>query len=698
MIKRLSIAVLLLSALVAISRAQTSYPMIMSLKPVAAQVGQTSERTIRSRYNMLGAYEVLVTGEGVTGEIIPPEVKEDPKDKKPNVQEIKVRFTITPEAKPGVRDFRLASPQGASTIGQLVVVQDKVVSEASDNDTIKKAQLVELPATLCGTIEKAEDVDFYRFNVESGTTLNLHVRSNRLQNKIHDLQQHSDPILTLRNSSGTTLAASDNYFYGDPFISHHFEHAGEYLLEIRDVRYQGNTYWEYSIEINSRPFVTNVFPMGLSPGEQAELKLVGFQLPDNPIARLQIPMDAKPNLHWMAVPMGESVSNPAPVIISDLQVVNESDSNNGDASGAQMISIPAGLNGRIEKEGDIDCFVFEAKKDEVYNVEIIARRHQSALDSHLRILNEAGKQLQLNDDMRRDKRSYADSLIENWTVPADGKYVIEVRDLHLRGGAPFVYFVQLTPSEPCFEIYADTDKTLLTPGTSGVVYIRAVRKHGFQGEIQLGVEGLGTGVTADCGRILAEKGQDGCIILHAADDAPMGISNVAITGTARHDIAEGQSQTLTANALTYQEIYMPGGGRGHFPVEMHSVSVGAPSDILSVSLNETEVTLKPGESKKIDVTIERAEGFDKNITLDVIYKHLSSVYGNSLPEGVSLDGNASKTLLTGKTTEGHITLKAAEGAPPVDRQQVPVMANVSINFVMKATYSSKPLFISVSSE
>ena len=107
------------------------------------------------------------------------------------------------------------------------------------------------------------------------------------------------------------------------------------------------------------------------------------------------------------------------------------------------------------------------------------------------------------------------------------------------------------------------------------------------------------------------------------------------------------------------------------------------------------MTLKPGESQKIDVTIQRAEGFDKNVTLDVIYKHLNSVYGNSLPEGVTLDGNASKTLLTGKESKGHITLKATDKAQPVERQQVPVMANVSINFVMKTTFSSQPLFVTV---
>ena len=78
-----------------------------------------------------------------------------------------------------------------------------------------------------------------------------------------------------------------------------------------------------------------------------------------------------------------------------------------------------------------------------------------------------------------------------------------------------------------------------------------------------------------------------------------------------------------------------------------------------------------------------------------MYQHLGSIYGNSLPEGITIDAGQSKTLLTGKETTGHITLKAADTAPPVDKQQIVVMANVSINFVMKTTYASSPVFVTI---
>lgn len=666
--------------------------MLMSLKPVAAAVGQTSEHTIKSRYTMLGAYAVFVTGEGVTGEIVHPEVKEG---ETPNLQTMQVRFNVAPDAQPGVRDIRIGTPNGASTLGQLVIARDAVVSEDSDNNTRNKANAVTLPATICGAIERAEDVDYYKFSAAAGQAISFHVRSQRLQDRIHDLQQHVDPIIFLRDANGTTLASSDNYFYADPFLHHEFKQAGEYFLEIRDVRYQGNQYWEYAIEANDRPFVTNVHPMAVGRGQQTRFEFVGYQMPEVRTAFVSIPRDRPLGGQRWQLPMGESLSNPAPVVVSDLPVFTELTAPNEDHESGQLVSLPVGVTGRIDSESDIDCYSFAAMKGEQFSFEVVARRQQSALDSHLRILDASGKQLALNDDMRLGKRGFADSWIENWTAPADGMYVMEIRDLHLRGGDDFVYFIRATRSMPYFELFIDTDKTQLTPGTRGAIFVRTVRKNGFAGEIQLGIEGLPDGVEASCGRILANKGQDGCIVLTAKADAPMGLGNVRVTGTATHALADGQELSLSATALPYQETYQPGGGRGHWPAQLHTVSVGAANDILGVTLNEYEVTLKPGESKEIPVTIVRKEGFDKNVTLDVTYNHLNSIYGSSLPQGVTLDKPKSKTLLTGTTAEGKITLTAAKDASSVDRQQICVMANVSLNFVMKATYASKPLFVSV---
>jgi hypothetical protein len=257
--------------------AQQAYPMLMSIEPVAAQVGQTSQHVVKSRYTMADAYDVLVVGDGVQGEVVLPEPKKD--EKKPaSLQALTVRFRIDPDATPGVRDFRIATPTGISTVGQLVIVKDRVIVESGDNNKLESATAAELPATLCGRIEKAEDVDFFKFHAEANETICFHVRCMRLQDRIHDLQQHADPIVSIRNASGSTITSSDNAFAADPLLAHTFTEAGDYYLELRDVRYQGNQYWGYSVEAIKRPFVQTVFPLAIAAEQPQSVRLIGYAL------------------------------------------------------------------------------------------------------------------------------------------------------------------------------------------------------------------------------------------------------------------------------------------------------------------------------------------------------------------------------------------------------------------------------------
>jgi len=62
---KLVIGCVVLCLVTAVAQAQTnnSYPMLMSVKPAAAQVGQTTEHEVNARYNLHGAYQIIVAGE-----------------------------------------------------------------------------------------------------------------------------------------------------------------------------------------------------------------------------------------------------------------------------------------------------------------------------------------------------------------------------------------------------------------------------------------------------------------------------------------------------------------------------------------------------------------------------------------------------------------------------------------------------------
>ena len=139
---------------------------------------------------------------------------------------------------------------------------------------------------------------------------------------------------------------------------------------------------------------------------------------------------------------------------------------------------------------------------------------------------------------------------------------------------------------------------------------------------------------------------------------------------------------------------MPGGGRGGFDVNMQTVAVTDPSDILKVEVTPSVVSLKPGQEVRLEVTVHRRQDYDKGVSLDVMLRHLGRVYGSALPPGVTLVEGKSKTLLGGGS-KGHIVLRAAPNEAPIEGVPIAVLANVSINFVVKVSYSSPAIPLTV---
>ena len=681
-----------LSGRVLPAQTNNSYPMLMNLRPAAARVGETTTHELSARYNLAGASAVVVSGSGVRGEIVAPE-SEKPEDRARNdvgASKTGLRVVCDADAVPGIRDFRVLTPHGASTVGQVVVVREPVVSENTDNDTPEKAQAVDLPAALCGAIEKGEDVDFWRVRLPAAATVTFHVTSQRLQNRLHDMQSRVDPLLTVRSAQGTTLGTSDNVLAGDPHLVLSLD-AGEYLVEIRDVRYTGNADWTYVVEASTRPFPLSVHPLAVAPGSTAALALVTSATPPLGPVPVTIPADSPAGPARVAPVLDGVALAGVGVVVTPLPIVVEA-AVEGEV--ATPFSVPAALAGNVGTPGRTDRWAFSAKAGEAFTFEVTARRSGSLLDARLRVLSADGAVKGEADDTTFDRVLSADPLLENWSAPADGEYVLEVGDLHGRGGAGFPYCVRVERARPRFTLEADTDKTLLAPGMAAPIYVRAVRRGGFSGDIQLAIEGLPPGVEAVAGRILGSGG-DGCIWLRAAPDAPAGWAHPVITGTAEAAGPDGTVAPISARAAILQEVYLPGGGRGHYPVDVHTVSVGAPMDVRAVKVAGDEVRLRPGGTQRVDVTVERAPDYAGTITLDCMLQHLETPYGNPLPKGVRIVPAASKTLLTAGETAGHLTFEAAADAPPVEGQVVPVTVHVTINFVMKHTFAGTPLRISV---
>jgi hypothetical protein len=679
----LPLAALAVALFAADAGAQTSYPMLTHVTPVAVQRGRTSEVTVFGQMDLSGAYQALFEGGGLSAEVVPPK----PGTKGP-VRAVRLKVTAAADAAPGAREFRLVSNLGVSSVGQLVVSEHPVVEEKGDNNTREKANEVPVPCVACGRLEAAEDVDHFKFKAKAGQTLTFEVLCARLQDKIHDLQKHADPMLTLYDAEGRELAANDDFYFADPLLAHTFARDGDYFVQVRDSKYDGDARWVYALLVTDRPYASHVFPMAGNPGATVTVEPVGSAALARPRVALKVP--EKLGLQEVVLDLGDGkATNPVPFLVSDLPQVLEVEPNDAPAQ-ATRVSVPCGINGRIGAPRDLDHYVFAAKKGKAIRFEVKARRFGtrllSTLDSVIDVMTPKGAVLASNDD------AFGKDSALVFTPPADGDYVLRVRDLNSKGSPTAVYYVECDWAKPDFTVRVDGDKAMVGPGGRTAWFVSVARVNGFAGPVKIDVKGLPQGVTVNPLTIPPSMTQ-GVLVLSAAAAAPRGAANVEVTGTAALSF-DGKEEAAVRPATPTQEIYFPGGGRGLFDVRLQTVAVVDPGDVLEVQVSAAEVVLKPGGEARLEVTVRRKPGFDKGVSLDVLLRHLGRVYGSPLPPGVTLVEGKSKTLLGG-ASKGHVVLRAAADAAPVEGVPLCVLAHVSVNFVVKMSYASAPVRLSV---
>ncbi|MBX6311374.1 MAG: PPC domain-containing protein [Isosphaeraceae bacterium] len=667
-------------------RAQTGYPMITRVQPTAVQRGQSVEVTIAGAQNFAGASALLFEGTGLSGEVLEAQATGNAasKGRGATTGTVRARLSVAPDAALGPREFRVVTPQGVSSVGQVVVVADPVVAEADDkaNDLPTSAQSIALPAVVSGTVGKVEDVDWYAFTVEAGRRVTFSLWGNRLEDKIHDLQMHLDPILVLYDAQGRELAANDNRDFADPMLSYEFPEAGTYLIQVRDTTYAGNPNWTYVLLATAGPYATSVFPLAVNPGTTVDLHAQGYNFdPSQPI-RLDVPKDAKAGPAALPLLTAQGPTPPVPLAVTELPLAVEREDAPAEPDKAQPLEGRVALSGQLGEPNDIDVYRFEAKKGRTYTLEVMARRVGSEADPVLRVVNPKGTTLaEADDTFGKDPRL-------EWKATADGPVAVQVSDLHSRGGEGFGYVLLAQEAEPDFTLTCDPDKLNFGPGTRTPVFVKLTRQAGFNGPVTLQWSGLPPGVSASPLTISPQMSQ-GVIVLSAAPDAPKGGMLVTLTGR-----AETERGTLIRPVVPTEEIYLPGGGRGLYQVETLAVGVTDPSDI-QVEAQPTEITLKPGGTATIDVSVTRREGFDKPVNLALDLAHLGRVFASALPPGVTMRPAGSKTLLGPKENAGKIILQAAPTATPIEGVPITVMGHVSINFVVKTAYCSAPIKLTV---
>lgn len=472
--------------------------------------------------------------------------RRNPNSKTPALAEsVTLTLTVSPDAVPGTRELRLATPAGLSNplvfqIGTLPEVTPSVVTATSAGQrrgaqqtaTKRSAPLdVTLPAVVNGQILPGE-IDTLRFTARRGQQLTAVLHARALIPYLADaVPGWFQAVIRLRDAQGRELAFNDDFqFRPDPVIGCEIPADGTYELEIHDALYRGREDFIYRVALGELPFIRSVYPLGAPRGQPATLALTGWNLP---APTLELPAPTQPaGTQLLSAHRDGHASNQVRFAVGGAPEITEPARS---SVAPAVFPLPCIANGRIAAPNERDTYRFTGRTGQAIVAEIFARRLDSPLDSLLELHAPDGRLLARNDDT--DDKSegllthQADSRLA-FTLPADGAYTLTVTDTQHRGGPEFGYRLALRPAMPDFALRVTPSAVNIPAGGSALLTVFALRQDGFDGPIDLALDVPGNGLRLSGARIPAGAESVQLTVTAHASLAPSSPVSLALNGTA----------------------------------------------------------------------------------------------------------------------------------------------------------------------
>lgn len=574
-------------------------PKITSITPDWIQRGTNSVVVLEGE-NLSGISGFLFSGEGgLAAAPAPPVVRNAvletsgggivPADD--DEKRMRLSLSVSGDAALGAREFRVATAGGVSEPLTVNVDDLRQVPAEGDNHDTQHAQWVELPAAVNGVIREPARSDFYRFKASKDERLILDVQAFRLGSPL-------DSSLALFDAAGKELARSEDVNGLDSLIDFTVPEPGEYVLQLRDFRYQGGKDFKYRIVAGALPYLDGIFPLGGQRGQPVELALRGRNLDGLTQMKLRVQPDAPLGRQEIRARTARGYSNAAQFEVGDLAETGETEPNNT-VTNANMVTLPVVINGRINAAKDVDQFRFKVEKDRTYIFEVEASRFGSPLDPVLYLTDAQGKVLEQNDDA-----AGADARIERRFAEA-GEYVVRIRDLLERGGEDFSYRLVIRPPRPDFTVTYFPDTPRISRGSFAVVGVEVQRTAGFGGPVEAWMDQLPAGVTAEPLLLPPDATASPLILMRAAEDAPLGHHAVKLSASAviggQKRVRQGRPQS---NGRAVREAFLTVLDKPAFTIEPVTLSARVEQN-QSTSV-EAQVQRRDGFTGDVQVT---AEGF-----------------------------------------------------------------------------------------
>jgi hypothetical protein len=432
---------------------------------------------------------------------------------------------------------------------------------------ISREKAFELPleSVVSGRVG-AQELLWFRFRGKAGQSLGACVEARDLDSKLV-------PDLILMDASGVEWARGRRR----EELDFRLPADGDYLLRLSDSQYHGGETHGFRLRITTRPRVAFAVPQVLQAGRSQRVTLYGRRLPGGTVSEvlgsdgqpleqttidIQAPAgsgDASDTVaalsHPAATPLateawmwrGEGTFAPLrPVAfgLTSLPVFS------GSPTGLVAVVPPCEFSALFPPRGRWSGVTFEAKQGDSFWLELVSERWGHPVDALAVVQKATDPQasaeaangwddvLELNDTDenlgdREFSTNHRDASVR-WKAPETGRYRIRVRDGFRRAEAQsrYPYRLSLRRESPDFQLAVfpmppsrvgeDRSVPVMVPvlrrGQTIAFRVVAFRRDGFQGDIELGANGLPSGVRAATTRIASGQ-NTGVLLLTASVEA-----------------------------------------------------------------------------------------------------------------------------------------------------------------------------------
>lgn len=431
--------------------------------------------------------------------------------------------TIAADCPTGLYEARIMTRLGISSSRVFCVGSLPEVTQTKPNTTLATAMELTLNS-LCNAVMTQRAVDHYVFSARKGQRVIVDCATRGIDSKL-------DAVLIIADAGGRDLLVERRGGALDFLVPDD----GRYVIKVHELTFKGGPAYYYRLSLSELP------PQALVARMPSTKPVNSFSWPPQGLPEQPAAAEVEPN---------------------------------NDRSRAQKISLPCDIAGNFFPAADVDVFEFDAKKGDVWWVEVASERFGLPTDPSILVqhvsrtgdvekLTDVAELSDIPSPVKVSSNGYAydgppynagsSDILGKLEIKEDGLHRLQLSDLFggTRNDPRNIYRLVVRKAAPDFALVswalhmelrngdrnAVSKPLALRGGATMALEVVAIRRDGFNGDIELAMDGLPEGVSAAGLKIPAGQSR-GLMLVTAHQNAPRAIGGGNFTGRAVIDGTE----------------------------------------------------------------------------------------------------------------------------------------------------------------